>query len=102
MPKEWTKEEQKMLNKAAKELPVGTRDRYEKIAEYMQVHGRTTYRRPVKVCIFVSQTAAAHVHSYPMAIQEVIARIKNQQNCTESLKQKANENAFENLVCCNW
>ena len=51
VPKEWSKDELKLLTKASQALPVGTRDRYERIAEYLHQHGRTTYTRSAKVVL---------------------------------------------------
>ena len=41
--------EQRMMVRAAKEIPVGTRERYEKIAAFVQQHAGTTWLRPTSV-----------------------------------------------------
>ena len=66
IPAEWTKEEVKMLFKACKELPVGTRDRYDRIADYIRTHCHTPYTRPTKVCDFVQSLFLSQLLSHRM------------------------------------
>ncbi len=96
-----------MLVKAVKELPAGTRERYEKIADYVQNHARTPYRRDAKVSLFTCSGAVLSCRSllcrrsallFVFMFKDCIARLKNMQTPSETLKQKVNEDAFENYA----
>eukprot|EP00043_Microstomoeca_roanoka_P000986 m.30337 g.30337 ORF g.30337 m.30337 type:complete len:597 (+) comp10598_c0_seq1:122-1912(+) len=77
-PTNWTEEEEVVLTKAAsKVFPPGTQgDRWAQIAEYLQIHAHTAWRRPSKQVI-------AKVN----AMKNVSAELKKKQAVTDDFKK---------------
>lgn len=75
--KEWTDDEIKLLVKGAKIIAVGTRDRWDVIANFIEEHSRGKYKRTGK---------------------EVLNKTKEMQKMDPSTKEEMNKKAFEKTV----
>jgi DnaJ family protein C protein 2 len=74
---EWTDEEVKLLVKGAQVIPMGTRDRWEVIANFIKEHSRGKYVRTGK---------------------EVLTKTKDIQRLDPTCKDEANKKAFEKTL----
>jgi DnaJ homolog subfamily C member 2 len=75
--KEWSDEEIKLLVKGCKVIAVGTRDRWDVIANFIEEHSRGKYKRIGK---------------------EVLAKTKELQKIDPSVKEEFNKKAFEKTL----
>jgi DnaJ family protein C protein 2 len=74
---EWTDEEVKLLVKGAQVIPMGTRDRWDVIANFIKEHSRGKFVRTGK---------------------EVLTKTKDIQRLDPTSKEEANKRAFEKAV----
>lgn len=75
--KEWCDDEIKLLVKAAQVIPIGTRDRWDVIANFIKEHSRGKYERTGK---------------------EVLAKTKDIQRLDPTSKEEANKKAYEKVL----
>lgn len=75
--KEWNDEEVKLLVKGAQVIPIGTRDRWDVIANFIKEHSRGKYNRSGK---------------------EVLAKTKEMQKLDPTTKEEVNKRAYEKAV----
>lgn len=74
---EWCDDEIKLLVKGVKVIPVGTRDRWDVVANFIEEHSRGKFKRTGK---------------------EVLTKTKEMQKMDPSVKEEANKKAFEKTV----